>query len=424
MAPRFTYSRRKFITTTGAVLAAPALLRATRASAQDAVFKIGMVTPLTGPLAGFGEAQDWIIAGVQDAINGLQNNGKPVKIELITKDSQSNPSRAAEVAQELILNDGINLMITKDTPDTTNPVADQCELNEIPCISTNCPWQPYFFGRGGNPEVGFNYTYHFFWGLEDIIANFTAIWDASGVDKKVGGLFPNDADGNAWGDANLGLPGPLAAAGYTLTDPGRYQPLNNDFTSQITAFKEAGVQIVTGVMIPPDFATFWSQAAQQGFNPFVVTIGKALLFPSSVEALGDRGEGLTTEVWWTPDYPFSSSLTGISAKELGDTYVAASGKPWTATLGFSHAIFEVALDVVKRSADLSDKAAIMEAIKATDLQTIVGPINWANGPMKNITKTPMAGGQWQKNGDHLELKIVNNKQNPNLPVTGSLQILG
>ena len=388
------------------------------------MFRIGLVSPTTGPLAGFGEAQDWIIAGLQNAIGGITNNGAPVTIEIIAKDSQSNPNRAAEVAQELILNDGVNMIITKDTPDTTNPVADQCELNEIPCISTNAPWQPYFFGRGGNPETGFNYTYHFFWGLEDIIANFTAIWDQSGAAKKVGGLFPNDADGNAWGDAALGLPGPLAAAGYTLTDPGRYQPMNNDFTSQISAFKDAGCEIVTGVMIPPDFATFWSQAAQQGFAPKVVTIGKALLFPSSVEALGDRGDGLTTEVWWTPDYPFSSSLTGETARQLGDSYMAASGKPWTATLGFAHAIFEVALDVVKRSADLTDKAAIMAAIAATDLQTIVGPVNWANGPMKNITKTPMSGGQWQRKDGKLELVIVNNKQNPNLPLTGELKVLG
>lgn len=389
----FTYTRRRFITTTSGLIAAPALLRATRAYAAD-VFKIGLVAPLTGPLAGFGEAQDWIIAGLKDAIGGLQNNGKPVAIQIIAKDSQSNPNRAAEVAQDLILNEGINLMLTKDTPDTTNPVADQCELNEIPCISTNCPWQPYFFGRSGKPDEGFTYTYHFFWGLEDIIANYTAMWDASGAAKKVGGLFPNDADGNAWGDAKLGLPGPLAAAGYELTNPGRYQPMNNDFTSQISAFKAAGCEIVTGVMIPPDFATFWAQAAQQGFKPKVATIGKALLFPSSVDALGDRADGLTTEVWWTPDYPYKSSLTGMSAKDLGDSYVKASGKPWTATLGFGHAIFEVGLDVVKRAADLTDKASIVDAITRTDLQTIVGPVNWKGGPVKNVTKTPLAGGRW------------------------------
>ena len=134
-------TRRKFVQSSSAVLATSSLLKATRASAQDAVFKIGMVTPLTGPLAGFGAAPDWIIAGIQDQINGLQNNVKPVKIQLIAKDSQSNPNRAAEAAQELILQDQVNLILTKDTPET-NPVCDQAELNEIPCISTNCPSQP------------------------------------------------------------------------------------------------------------------------------------------------------------------------------------------------------------------------------------------------------------------------------------------
>ncbi len=416
-------NRRQILKTGAAIIAAPAIIGVGAVQAATTTFKIGLVSPLTGPLAGFGEAQDWIIAGIQKSIDGLTNNGASVKIELITKDSQSNPNRAAEVAADLINKDQVNLIITKDTPDTTNPVADQAELNGIPCISTNCPWQPWFFGRGGDPAKGFTSTYHFFWGLEDIIANFVGIWDQSGVAKKVGALFPNDADGNAWGDKEHGLPGPVTAAGYELVDPGRYQPLNNDFSSQIAAFKAAGVEIVTGVMIPPDFATFWSQAAQQGFKPKVVTIGKALLFPASVDALGDRGDGLTTEVWWTPTYPYKSSLTGESAQALADSYVAASGKPWTATLGFSHAIFEVALDVVKRTKDLSSAASIMEAIAETDLQTIVGPVNWAKGPVKNVTKTPLAGGQWQRNNGKLELVVTTNVQHPDIPIGGKLKLL-
>ena len=421
---KLTLSRRKLIAGAASAVAAPAILRASQAFAADGTFKIGLVSPLTGPLAGFGEAQGWIIDGLQESIAGVTNNGKPVKVEIIAKDSQSNPNRAAEVASELILKDQVKLIITKDTPDTTNPVADQAELNGVPCISTNCPWQPYFFGRGGNPAKGFEWTYHFFWGLEDIIANFVGIWDQSGVAKKVGGLFPNDADGNAWGDKDHGLPGPLAKAGYALTDPGRYQPLTNDFTAQITAFKAAGCEIVTGVMIPPDFATFWSQAAQQGFKPKVVTIGKALLFPASVNALGDRGDGLTTEVWWAPSYPFKSSLTGWSAQNLVDSYVKASGKPWTATLGFSHAIFEVALDVVKRATDLGDPKSILDAIVKTDLQTIVGPVNWKAGPVKNVTKTPLAGGQWQRTNGNSELVIVANPQHSDIPVGGKLKLLG
>ncbi len=157
-----------------------------------------------------------------------------------------------------------------------------------------------------------------------MIASFLALWDGAPTNKVVGGLFPNDADGNAWGDPQLGLPPALAAAGYKLIDPGRYQLMNNDFTSQISAFKAAGAEIVTGNMIPPDFATFWSQAAQQGFRPKIVTIGKALLFPSVINSLGARGNGLTTEIWWTPNHPFKSGLTGQSATELTDAYVKAT----------------------------------------------------------------------------------------------------
>ena len=205
--PIVTINRRRLLKTASALIAAPAILRVTRASAQDATFKIGFVSPQTGPIAGFGEADGYILEGINKAFaGGIDNNGKKVAVEIITKDSQSNPNRAAEVASELILQDKVNLIVASATPDTTNPVADQAELNEVPCITTNCPWQPYFFGRGGDPAKGFEWTYHFFWGLEDIIANFIGIWDQSGVAKKVGGLFPNDADGNAWGDPKLGLP--------------------------------------------------------------------------------------------------------------------------------------------------------------------------------------------------------------------------
>ncbi|MTI03304.1 ABC transporter substrate-binding protein, partial [Roseibium sp. RKSG952] len=413
-----TATRRSFLAGATAAIAAPAILRGTRAYAANPTLRIGNVSPRTGPLAGFAEADEYVLQAIQQVFSaGLDNNGKTWNVEIISKDSQSNPNRAAEVAADLILGDEVDIIVAASTPDTVNPVADQAEINEVPCITTDCPWQPYFFGRNGVPGEGFETTYHFFWGLEDVIAAFLDMWDKTGVTKTVGGLFPNDADGNAWGDAELGLPKPLAAAGYTLTDPGRYQPLSDDFSNQIAAFKAAGCEIVTGNMIPPDFATFWSQAAQQGFNPKVVTIGKALLFPSVIESLGDRGDGLSTEVWWSPHHPFSSSLTGISSKDLAEGYTAESGRPWTQPLGFKHALFEVVADVIKRADDLEDPSSIISAITSTNLNTIVGPVSWGDGPMNNVTKTPLVGGQWQKSGDRYELQIVANSTAPEVPIT-------
>ena len=61
-------------------------------------------------------------------------------------------------------------------------------------------------------------------------------------------------------------------------------------------------------------------------------------------------------------------------------YETATKKQWTQPIGFVHALFEVAIDSLKRAKDVGEKAAIRDAIAATDLATIVGPIAWARGP--------------------------------------------
>src|SRR5580658_9691015 len=235
-----TISRRHVVAAGLGAIAAPAVLRVLPANAQSKVIKIGHVSPRTGPIAAFGEADPFILEQVQKLLeNGISNGGKTYPVQILSRDSQSSTARASEVAAELILRDKVDLLVAASTPDTTNPVADQAEVNEVPCITTDCPWQPYFFGRNGDPAKGFTWTYHFFWGLEDVIASYLPMWDSASTNKVVGGLFPNDADGNAWGDPQRGLPPALTKAGYQLHDPGRYQVMNNDFTSQISAFKEA-----------------------------------------------------------------------------------------------------------------------------------------------------------------------------------------
>jgi branched-chain amino acid transport system substrate-binding protein len=382
--------------------------------------KLGYVSPQTGPLAPFAAADAFTIAAAKAAYAkaGLD-------VDILVRDSQSNPNRAASVAGELI-NAGVSLMLVSSTPETTNPVADQCELGEVPCLSTVAPWQPWFFTRGGKPDTGFQWTYHFFWGLEDVIAVYTAMWAQLETDKVVGGLFPNDGDGNAWGDPKLGFPPVLAGDGYRLKDPGRFQDGSDDFSAQISAFKAAKADIVTGVIIPPDLTTFWTQAIQQGFRPKIASIGKALLFPTSVEALGKAGQNLSTEVWWTPHHPFRSSLTGQNCKALAADYTKSTGKQWTQPIGFTHALFELAADIFKRAENPADRPAVLASLTATRLNTIVGPIAWGSGPVKNVAKTPLVGGQWRMTGagGGYDLVITSNKIAPMVPVGDKMQPIG
>jgi branched-chain amino acid transport system substrate-binding protein len=406
------------------------------AIAQQKPIKIGYVSPQTGPLAAFAEADNFIIGTFKESTKaGIKLGNATLPVEVLVKDSQSNPNRAAEVAKDLIVQDKVDLMLVASTPETTNPVSTQCEIEEVPCISTVAPWQPWFIGRQADPGGGppawkpFNYTYHFFWGLEDIIAVFTNMWGQVSTNKSVGGLYPNDGDGNAWGDKVVGFPPVLEKLGYKLTDPGRYQDLTDNFSAQISAFKAANCDIVTGVVIPPDFTTFWKQALQQGFKPKVASIGKAILFPSAVEALGKDGNNLSSEVWWSPSHPFKSSLNGMSAKALAGAYEAASKKQWTQPIGFVHALFEVAVDVLKRTPQRGDAKATVKAIAETNLDTIVGHLQWngANLPpfaAKNVAKTPLVGGQWRLGGGNkYEIVITDNRTFPAIPTGGKMELI-
>ena len=118
------FSRRKVLIGAGATLAAPAILSMTRAYAANPKLKVGFVSPKTGPLGGFAEADDYVVGAIQKVFSsGLSNNGKTYEVEIISKDSQSNPNRAAEVASDLILRDEVDIILAQATPDTTNPVA-------------------------------------------------------------------------------------------------------------------------------------------------------------------------------------------------------------------------------------------------------------------------------------------------------------
>lgn len=417
-------SRRRLLGSSMAFGAASAL--GAPALAQSGPIKIGLVTPKTGPLSLFAQADEFTLANIQSQLaDGFSVGGIKRPIEVIVKDSQSSPNRAAEVANELILNDEISLMLVSSVPETVNPVSDVCELNGVPCISTVAPWQAFTFGRGSTPEQGFESTFHFFWGFEALIPVMASMWESVGNNKQVGGLYPNDVDGRAWGDPELGSPAMLGGAGYDVTPSGFFTPLNDDFSSIISKFKEADCEILTGNPIPPDFTTFWTQARQQGYQPKIATIAKAILFPAALDGLGDAGHNLSAEIWWSPNHPFTSSLTGASAGDLAAEFTENTGQQWTQPIGFAHALFEVAAHALNKAGG-TDPADLIAAIKDTQADTVVGKVDWKTSPIANVATTPLVGGQWrQQSGgaSDYDLVITTNPGQPEIPTGGEFEEL-
>ena len=426
-------SRRDFLRVAGVGVAGLALggplLTACKGSSGGSTsttagtIKIGFVSPRTGPAAGFGEPDGYVLGLARKAFaSGITVGGKSYAVQIIDKDGQSDPQRAAAVANDLIHSDQVDLMLTTSTPETVNPVSDACEAAGVPCVSTVVPWEAWYFGRGAKPDAAspFKFTYHFCFGVAQFASAYTTMWPQVPTNKKVGVMWPNDADGNAI-RASLGPA--LTKAGYTIVDPGAYADGTNDYSSQIAKFKAEDCQIFNTFPIPPDFATFWQQAAQQGYQPKIAQIAKTGLFPSQVESLGPIGVNLAGGEYWGPTWPYTSSLTNVSSKDLGDGYQTSAGKQWNQQLGPSLALFDVANAALKATSNPKDKPGLSKTIGTLSVDTVIGKLEFGKGPNASVVVTPIIGGQWVKGtGSYpLDFVVCENSSDTNVPIAATLQ---
>ncbi|WP_300581698.1 ABC transporter substrate-binding protein [Marivita sp.] len=416
--------RRRFGALAAAAALSPALSTWARAAAHSETITIGWVGPRSGPLGIFGEADAWLTEALKaNFANGLTIGDKTYGIEVVLVDTQSDPVRASQETRDLINGQNPDIIIASSTPETTNPVADACEAAGVPSITSIAPWEAFFFGRGGKPgEKSFKWTYHFSFGAGDFAPLYADGWSKIETNRKVGMLVPNDADGNA---IRAGLFPALEAQGFEIFDAGPYENMSSDFSNQINYFKQNGVDIINAFPFPPDFPVFWRQAAQLGLAQQVkiMQMAKAGLFAAEMEGLGTLGYGLCTGAFWHRDFPTSSPATGLTSLELAQGFEANVGKQWSQQAGAQAAVLDVALAALSASGNPKDKAAVAAALDTLVVDTAVGTIDFANGPMPGIATSPLVNCQWVKADEgpyQFELKVTANALAPSVPIAADL----
>jgi branched-chain amino acid transport system substrate-binding protein len=426
------FSRRDVLRAAGAgaalLGAAPALaacssgLKGSANSGSSSTLKIGYVSPQTGPLASFATGDNFIIGKLKPLLGKgfTSSNGTKRTVEVVVKDSQSTTTRATAVTQELIDSDHVDIVVASATPDTANPVSDTCEANGVPNVTTIVPWEAWFFGRGKKQGESFNYSTMFFFGMAEFTQLFTHLWQRVGVNSgPVACLWPNDTDANAF---RAGFPPAMKTAGYTDVDAGGYQDGITDFSAEIAKFKGSGAELFTCTPIPPDFQTFWKQAAQQGFKPKLATVAKVMLFPSEANALGALSNNIATDVWWSPYNPYQSIFDGTTAKQLAADFSAATGTQWTQALGSVYSLFEIAWQALRGASDPKDRTEIAHLLKTMKITGISGPLDFTSGPQPGIALQKICGGQWRPGTSFpWDMNIVDNTYNTAVPVNGDLQ---
>jgi branched-chain amino acid transport system substrate-binding protein len=394
------------------------------ASSPERTLRIGFVSPLSGALAGFGEADPFVIALAQKKYaNGL-TVGKTYAVEILARDTQSDPARSSELTKDLINNENVDMLLATSTPEVVNPASDACEAAGVPCLSTTVPWEAWYFGRGAKPGAPspFKWTYHFSFGVANFAKSYLSSWTSPvPTNKTLAVMAPNDADGMAIRQHLY----PLLQQSYKVIDPGPYEDGTTDFSDQIAQFKAAGCELFNTFPIPPDFEAFWRQAAQQGLTRQmkIVEVAKTGLFPSQIEALGSLGYKISTGAYWHRTYPYASPITGMNGMQLAASYEAQSGKQWQQQLGASMALLDAGFAALAQATDPKDKAAVAKSLSALNVITTVGRVNFTDGPVPNVSPTPILNGQWLKaaSGPYkLDYVLVENSEDKNVPITHSL----
>jgi branched-chain amino acid transport system substrate-binding protein len=393
---------------------------------------IGWIHPLTGALAGFGAPDGFVLEKIKATTpykNGFKIGGKTYEVQINSYDTQSSPTRAGQLAQQAINGDHVDMLLASSTPETVNAVASTAETLGTPLVCANIPWESWYLNLfpKGNPQHATEkakYVVMFFLGAEHLVEAFIPMWNRIHAqlktDKTVAAAFPNDSDGNAF---RAVFPVIAKSAGYTFDLSSAYTDGTTNYSSMIAGFKNAKADFFTNVPLPPDFATMWKQAVQEGFKPKLATVAKVLLFPTDAYALGDLVNNVATDAWWAPSLPWTSSFTGETCQQFADEYEATGHGQWNSNIS-NYTLFEIAHAAFTAVNNPHDKNEVADAIHQVNVNGVAGPIDFTSpkAPAPGVAITPPVGIQWQKGTKYpLEAVVVDNTLQPQAKITGDLK---
>lgn len=356
------------------------------AGSDKSSIKIGFVTPLSGPLANFSvgikHAADLALAAMnKDGGIFVKELNKKLPVEIIWGDSESSPTKASEVATKLATSDKVDILVGEWTPDTANPVSVVGERYQIPTLVSGAPDTSWLANGPYTWSYALMFNYDFF--LDEYFNGF----DRLETNKKIGLILDSGVDGVGMADI---MAQKAPTRGYTIVDPGRFPQGTTDYTSIISKLQSEGCDILVASLITPELVTMWNQCQQLGYKPKIAVLSKGMHLSADVKALGPTAAGNCIETQWSPEFPFTSSLLGMTAKELSDDFVTNVKQAPDVTIGWDYSLFDVISDVLTRAQTL-DKETIRQTFGSTDLNCIYGHITFGEN---HVGHTPIVFGQW------------------------------
>lgn len=324
--------------------------------------KVGVILPLTGTQAMFGEMEK---NSFQLAYDELKAQGKTVingrEIALIFEDDQSKQDVGKAAAEKLINQEKVNMLSGGYSSAVTNVIAGTAQANGIPFLVvtgsadeiTRQGWEWVFRGSAAPAS---KYTLAL-WEMMDQVIKPT----------KAAVIYENTDFGTSSAE---GFRTEAPNHGIEIVFDQAYEAGAIDFKPMLANMKAAEPDIIFATSYVMDAALIIKQMKELDFNvDLFVGAGAGYTMPEFYENAGDAANYVASTTLWAPNVAWPG------ATEYFTNYTEQFGKEPDYHGAQAYATMYIIADALNR-AETFDPVGIQKALKETDLVTIMGPVKF------------------------------------------------
>jgi branched-chain amino acid transport system substrate-binding protein len=342
--------------------------------------KVGVLLPLTGAQAKFGEIEKRSFEMALEEINTKGGvNGK--KIELIFEDDTGNPSVGRSAVEKLISREQVPVITGGYSSSVTAasvPVAQQYKVPFVICTGS----------ADDITEKGYDYVFRINPAASEYPEAVQSFMKEVAKPKTAAVLYENTQFGQS---SSKSFEKDLDKLGVKILIKEGYQAGAIDFKPMLTKVKAANPDLLYMVSYVMDASLLMRQSKELGINPMLFVGGGAgFTLPEFQKSAGDAAEYVYSATLWTESLPFPG------AKEYFNNYRKRFKEDTEYHGAEAYAAMYVVADALKRAKSITPKD-VRDALAATDMMTAFGPVKFISyGKKTQQNKLDTYLVQWQK----------------------------
>lgn len=335
--------------------------------AQEKAIRFGASLSLSGRMSSEGnrvkDGYDFY-AKLANERGGIKVDGVPHRVEIKYYDDESNAERAALLVERLILEDKVDFVLGPYSSGVTFAASTVAEKHRTPMIAAHAASTTIY-------ERGYKYIFAVLNTVDQYTINIIKMAAERGAKSialiNENALFPK-----------LGINGAAeqaADAGLQVVYKENYPTGTKDLSSMIAAAWSKSPDVIMAGGYTADMMLLARQAAEVGARPKMMGFLLGPTLPDFVKSLGRDAEYLLEPVQWAPNMSWKDDLFGITASQYADMFEKQFGyvpdyhppQSTAALIVYHHAI---------EAANSLDPQKVRDAIAATDIMTMYGPIRF------------------------------------------------